>query len=158
MTLHFKPFGGSMARALLLLGISLGALGTVAQAQSIPLTSGPVLPLYRALRNVGLDPQRVFQIREAEIDREDIHIWLNDGTIAFTEAVDGKVTGAYFEGDGEVLVRPPDRMERASLGLFTGAGVLEEKFSSAYLRFNDNTARELQPFLRAAHDASDFVS
>jgi hypothetical protein len=114
---HLKPAGGSMARALLLLGISLGALGAAVQAQSIPLTSGPVLPLYRALRNVGLDPQRVFQIREAEINREDVHIWLNDGTIAFTQSVDGKVTGAYFEGEGEVLVRPPDRMERASLGL-----------------------------------------
>src|ERR1035437_9518339 len=110
MTLHFKPFGGSMARALLLLGISLGALGTVAQAQSIPLTSGPVLPLYRALRNVGLDPQRVFQIREAEINREDIHIWLNHGTLAFPQSVDGQVTGAFFDGAGEVVVRPPDRL------------------------------------------------
>ena len=105
----------------------LCSLGAAAQTQSIPLTSGPVLPLYRALRSVGLDPQRVFTIREAVIDREDVHVWLNDGTIAFTQAVDGRVTGAYFEGEGEVLVRPPDRMERASLGLFTGAGVLEEK-------------------------------
>ncbi len=137
-----------MTRVIFLLGIFLGALSTAVQAQSIPLTSGPVLPLYRALRDVGLDPQRVFQIREAEIDREDIHIWLNDGTIAFTQSVDGKVTGAFFEGEGEVLVRPPDRMERASLGRFIGAGVLEEKFSSAYLRFNDNTAKDLEPYLR----------
>ena len=110
------------------------------------LVSGPVLPLFDALRKVGLDPQKVYTIREAEIDREDVHLWLNDGTIAFTQAVDGHITGAYFEGDGEILVRPPDRMERASLGLFINAGVLEEKFSSAYLRFNDDTAKELQPF------------
>ena len=120
--------------------------------------SGPVLPLYHALLSVGLDPQRVFQVREAAIDREDVHIWLNDGTIAFTQAVDGHITGAYFEGDGEVLVRPPDRMERASLGLFINAGVLEEKFSSAYLRFNDDTAKELEPFLRPPEDAADFVA
>ena len=116
------------------------------------------MPLYRALRNVGLDPQRVFQIREAEINREDIHIWLNDGTIAFTQSVDGKVTGAYFEGEGEVLVRPPDRMERASLGRFIGAGVLEEKFTSAYLRFNDNTAKDLEPYLRPPADAAAFLT
>jgi Peptidase family M1 domain len=132
--------------------------GAAAQTESIPLTSGPVLPLYRALRSVGLDPQRVFAIREAVIDREDVHIWLNDGTIAFTQAVDGRVTGAFFEGDGEVLVRPPDRMERASLGLFTGAGVLEERFSSAYLRFNDDTARQLEQYLRPAEDTADFVA
>jgi len=121
------------------------------------MISGPVLPLYRALRQVGLDPQRVFQVREAVIDREDVHFWLNDGTIAFTQAVDGRITGAYFEGDGEVLVSPPDRMERASLGLFIHAGVLEERFSSAYLRFNDDTAKELEPFLRPPEDAADFA-
>jgi len=123
-----------------------------------PLVSGPVLPLYRALRDVGLDPQRVYKIREADLDREDVHLSFNDGTIAFTQAVDGRITGAYFEGDGEVLVRPPDRMERASLGLFINAGVLEEKFSSAYLRFNDDTAKELVPFLRPPEDAADFIA
>jgi len=123
-----------------------------------PLVSGPVLPLYRALREVGLDPQRVYKIREADIDREDVHLSLDDGTIAFTQAVDGRITGAYFEGEGEVLVRPPDRMERASLGLFINAGVLEEKFTSAYLRFNDDTASELAPFLRPPEDAADFIA
>ncbi len=147
-----------MARVVLLLGMLLCALSTAMQAQSIPLTSGPVLPLYRALRNVGLDPHRVFQIREAEIDREDLHIWLNDGAIAFTQSVDGKVTGAFFEGEGEVLVRPPDRMERASLGRFIGAGVLEERFATAYLRFNDNTAKDLEPYLRPPTDAAAFLT
>jgi len=123
-----------------------------------PILEGPVLPLYNALRSVGLDPQRVFKIRDAALDREDVHLWLTDGTIAFTQGVDGRVTGAYFEGDGEVLIRPPDRMERASLGLFINAGVLEEKFSSAYLRFNDDTAKELEPFLRPPEDAADFVA
>jgi hypothetical protein len=127
-------------------------------AQPSALTSGPILPLFRALRNVGLDPQAVYKIREAVIDREDIHLWLNDGTIAFTQSVGGRVTGAYFEGEGEVLVRPPDRMERASLGLFTKQGVLEEKFSSAYLRFNDDIALELQQYLRPADDATGFLS
>ncbi len=116
--------------------------------QNIPLISGPVLPLYRELLSVGLNPQQVFKIREADIDRQDVHLSLTDGVIGFTRAIDGRITGAYFEGDGEVLVRPPDRMERASLGLFIGEGVLEEKFNSAYLRFNDDTARQLQPFLR----------
>jgi hypothetical protein len=158
MTLQHKLASGSMARVGFLAGMLLCALSPAMPAQSIPLTSGPVLPLYRALRNVGLDPQRVFQIREAEINREDIHIWLNDGTIAFTQSVDGKVTGAFFEGEGEVLVRPPDRMERASLGRFIGAGVLEEKFASAYLRFNDNTAKDLEPYLRPPTDAAAFVT
>ncbi len=137
---------------------SLSLPAQIASPPTTALVSGPVLPLYHALRTVGLDPQKVFTVREADIDREDVHLSLNDGTIAFTQAVDGRVTGAYFEGDGEVLIQPPDRMERASLGRFINAGVLEEKFSSAYLRFNDDTAKELTPFLRPPEDAADFVS
>jgi len=157
---------GRLWLALALLALSASAAAQVQQAALAPprpqpettSTTGEVLPLYRALRNVGLDPQAVYKIREAEIDREDVHIWLNDGTIAFTQAVDGHITGAYFEGEGEVLIRPPDRMERASLGLFTDAGVLEEAFSSAYLRFNDDTAKDLKPFLRPPEEAADFVT
>ena len=128
------------------------------QAQTLPLATGPALPLYRSLRSVGLDPQQVYKIREAAIDREDVHLWLNDGTIAFTQSVDGRVTGAYFEGEGEVLVRPPDRRERASLGLFTKQGILEEQISSVYLRFNDDTANELRQYLRPAEDGAAFVA
>jgi len=127
-------------------------------AQSPALISGPVLPLFRELRSVDLDPNNVSKIREAAIDREDVHLWLNDGTIAFTRSVAGRITGAYFNGDGEVLIRPPDRRERASLGLFTGLGVLEEHFSSAYLRFNDETAEELRPYLRPTEDEAAFVA
>src|SRR5262249_43656985 len=61
-----------------------------------PQTSGvdaPVLPLFRALRSVGLDSQAVYKVREAEIDREDVHISLEDGVIAFTQSVDGHITG-----------------------------------------------------------------
>jgi len=134
--------------------VVLGASTLYAQAPAKPQS---VVPLYRSLQSVGLDPQKTYKIREAVIDREDVHLWMNDGTISFLQTVDGHITGAFFEGDGEVLVRPPDRQERASLGLFTGEGVLEEKFSSAYLRFNDDTAAELQQYLRPAEDPKAFV-
>src|SRR5690348_16316165 len=91
---------------------------------------GPDTALYLQLNHVGLDPGAVYHIRDAGLDREDIHIGLDDGTIAFTHAVDGRITGAMFEGDGEVLLMPPDQAERSSLSLFTGAAVLEEKFTS----------------------------
>jgi hypothetical protein len=124
-------------------------------AQS-PDVSQPVLPLYRKLQAVGINPDKVFKIREAALDREDVHLSFNDGVIGFLRAVDGHVTGAYFEGDGEVLIRPPDRQERASLGLFTGEGVLEEKFSSAYLRFSDDAVADLEPYLRPLSETAGF--
>src|SRR5215472_16137236 len=101
------PIAAVRPLALLLLLLPAGARAqqqraaltppqTLSQAAPAPIIAGPVLPLYHALRNVGLDPQRVYKIREAAIDREDIHLWLTDGTIAFTETVGGHITGAYF--------------------------------------------------------------
>jgi len=40
---------------------------------------------------------------------------------------------------------PPNEVERKSIGLFTGMAILEERFTSAYFRFNDDTVAELKP-------------
>jgi Peptidase family M1 domain len=118
---------------------------------------GPAEALYLQLSSVGLDSTRVFKVRDAALDRSAIHVSLEDGTIAFTKDVLGRITGAFFEGDGEVLLAPPNIVERNSMSLFTGMAILEEHFSTAYFRFNDNTAAELQPGLRAPDDAEGFV-
>src|SRR5882672_1554062 len=97
---------------------------------------GPAESLYLQLSSIGLDSGRVFKVRNASLDRSAIHITLEDGTIAFTKDVLGRITGAFFEGDGEVLLPPPNDVERKSLSLFTGMAILEERFSSAYFRFN----------------------
>lgn len=125
---------------------------------SVERGGGTATALYRELRDVGLDPAKVYKIREASIDREDLHITFEDGTIGFMQAVDGRVTGAFFSGSGEVLIRPPDRVERTSMQLFTGAAILEENFSGLFLRFNDATADELKPYLRPTDDAPQFIT
>ena len=87
--------------------------------------------LYLQLRTVALDKSRVYRLRDVSIDRAAIHITLNSGTIAFTEDVAGRVTGAFFEGEGEILLSPPNQYERASMALFTGEAILEERFVTA---------------------------
>jgi peptidase M1-like protein len=114
--------------------------------------------LYLQLRSVGLDKSRVYKARDVSFDSGGFHITLDDGTIAFTEDVMGRVTGAFFEGDGEVLLIPPDQVERASMALLTGAAILEERFVTAYFRFNDDTFARLQPTLIPIEDAQGFVS
>lgn len=115
--------------------------------------------LYRQLRDIHLDPKNFHHIRDASIEREDIHITLDDGDIAFTQAVDGRITGAFFVGDGEILLIPPDRVERRSLGLFTNSAILEERFTSAFFRFNDDFPEEVADSLRASdEDAQAFVT
>ena len=128
-----------------------------ARATAAAPIPGVGLALYRKLREVGLDPAAVYNVRGAALRREDLHIVLDDGTIAFVQSVDGRVTGAFFEGEGEVLLFPPDQAERGSLALFTGTAVLEEKFTTAYFRFNDDTAAELKPALRAEEEPLPFV-
>ena len=59
-------------------------------------SSPDMLALYRDLRTVSLAPDRIYHIRDAAIDREDLHLYLNDGTIGFTKDVAGKITGAFF--------------------------------------------------------------
>jgi Peptidase family M1 domain len=118
----------------------------------------PAEAFYLKLRSVGLNKSQVYRIREASLDRGKLHISLDDGTIAFTQAVDGRVTGAFYEGYGEVLLMPPNQAERASMSLFTGTAILEETFSNAYFRFNDDVYTELQPYLRTAENPDAFVS
>ncbi len=123
---------------------------------------GPQCPqttsgIYARIRSVGLDPQRVYHVRDASIDRPNLHLDLDDGTLAFTEDICGRITGAFFEGEGEIRLRPPNRVERGSLALFTGMAILEEQFTSGYLRFNDDTAAVLQPFLSPAPEGAEFI-
>ena len=131
-------------------------LWTLAAAFLAVCTAGAQAPpansaanLYRNLRDSGLDTSKVYHVRDATFDREDLHFALNDGWIIVGEEVAGHVNAVFFVGDGEVLVIPPDRSERASIGLFLNTGVLEEKFTSAYFRFfDDRFLQDLDPALR----------
>src|SRR5271167_256791 len=152
-------------RAAMMLALGLVALpfpiawcGGAQAAQLQAHRPGPAESLYLQLRSVGLDPTRVFKVRDAALDRSAIHISLEDGTIAFTKDVLGRITGAFFEGYGELLLAPPNDVERKSMSLFTGMAILEERFSTAYFRFNDNTAAELQPGFRAPEDPEKFIA
>ncbi len=140
------------------LRIAFLAVSAIAAAQPKLSTAGPAESLYLRLRTVHLDASQVYQTRDASLDRGSVHISLDDGTIAFTEAADGHITGALFQGDGELLLSPPNTVERASLALFTGGAILEERFSFAYFRFNDDVLTELKSSLTPATDAAGFLA
>ncbi|HXA86435.1 MAG TPA: M1 family aminopeptidase [Candidatus Dormibacteraeota bacterium] len=136
---------------------ALGNLSAIGQQAASP--SGSVA-LYRELLNPHFDAKDVYQVREVSFLLEDLHISISDGTVAFVREVNGHITGAMFEGVGEVLLVPPNRAERTSLALFTGSAVLEQRFQSAYLRFYDDKAvAELRAGLRGhAEDAQEFIT
>ncbi len=138
--------------ALCLLFTTLFSVGARAQ------TTG--LDLFRSLATAPLDGKRVFHIRDADLDLEDLHLTFEEGTIAFTQSIDGSTTGALFVGEGSILVIPPNQVERASLSRFTQSAVLNERFHSVYLRFHDDTTvRNLESALRGPErDTPDFLA
>src|SRR5512135_2046840 len=118
-------FPNSMTKVLLL-ALGLTGMGLCAQevpqrpqppASASPPAPGPAMTLYRDLINPVLDPADVHTIRQVSINREDIHISISDGTLGLIKAVDGHVTGAVFEGVGQILLITPDRAERTSMAL-----------------------------------------
>jgi len=144
------------------IGLAMSMCLVAATAWSQTTAPGPQCPqttnaLYSRIRSVPLDPQRVYHVRDGAIDRPNLRIDLDDGTLAFTEDICGRITGAFFEGEGEILLRPPNRMERGSLALFTGMAILEEQFTSGYLRFNDDTAAVLERSLSPASEGAEFI-
>ncbi len=145
---------------VLLLVCALSGLNAAGQSiQPGPQATGAVA-LFRDLVNSAFNEKDVYQVREISILLEDLHISISDGTMAFMRAVNGHVTGAVFEGSGEVLLVPPNRAERTSLALFTGSAVLEQRFQTAYLRFSDDkVVEELRAGTRGrAEDPEAFIA
>jgi hypothetical protein len=155
-----RKFLASLWAFVLASAAALVAQTTPAQSVSPKPSSsaeqaGPATQLYVQLANVELDPQRVYRIRDASLDRHSVQITFNEGNIAFTHDVEGRITGAFFEGDANLLITPPTDVERASLGLFTGAAILSDEFTSAYLRFDGDVFNELKRSLRDFEDANE---
>jgi hypothetical protein len=140
-----------------LASLLLFATAGVHAAETTPDCPQTTDALYSRIRSVGPAAQQVYRIRDASIDRPNLYLDFEDGTLAFTEDICGRITGAFFVGEGEIRLRPPNRVERGSMALFTGMAILEEQFTSIYLRFNDDTATRLKPFLSPANDSADFI-
>lgn len=104
--------------------------------------------LLKELDAVSLDPSQIYVLRNAQITRDRAKIYFSQGFVVFSSKVEDHVTGAVFSGQGEVLMIPPNQVEKQNLAQFIGATILEEQFVSAYFRFTDQTAQELQAVAR----------
>ncbi len=98
---------------------------------------------------MSLDPGQSYRVRDLNLSRGDIKIFLTEGILSFLTPVEGRSVGAVFTtigveaGDAEIILMPPDRSERASLASFTKTPNLDEHFTSALFLFTDDTANEL---------------
>ena len=95
------------------------------------------------LSKIRLDKKQIYSVRDITLTRDVLSISLNRGAIIFTEAVDGKVTGAVFMGNGDVLAIPGDAVEKQQLFRYTKSALLNEHFETAVFRFTDGTFEEV---------------
>lgn len=147
--------------AVCALGVCFSAtLGNFSHAATAD--AGAAHQLYDKLNSLRVDSSRVFAVRNLELRRPAFHLTLTEGRLAFLDPFQGKATGAVFSGRGHILLIPTEPAEKASIGRFLKAPLLDETINSAYLRFDDDTANELNAALQRdhadAHGDADFAT
>ncbi len=132
-----------MSRFRLILAIAISAAVCLAAEQG-----GKAAALATELKQVGLDPDACYRVRDLAFQKEDLRFYLTEGYLIFSRAVAGRRFGAMFTadvpgGDAEVLLFPPLRSERMSLAHFAKSPNLNEHFVAALFLFTDGTGEEL---------------
>lgn len=107
------------------------------------------------IREMTLDPERCYRVRDLRLIREDAKIFLTEGLLIFSKPIEGQPTGAMFSaqveaGEAEILLIPPTRGERGSLARFSGSPNLESRFDNMMMLFTDGTAAELMQQIEAS--------
>ena len=118
------------------------------------LAAGTAAEVAHSIREIALDPEECYRVRELTLIKEDIRFYLTDGYLIFAKPVAGRRIAAVFTadvegGDAEVIVMPPSRAERRSLASYTGSPNMDEHISSGVLLFSDNTYQDLAAQIRA---------
>jgi hypothetical protein len=83
-------------------------------------------------------------VNNLELKRDAARFRLRSGTVCFVAPVQGKVTGAVFVGDGDLVLDPPIPGERASLRLLSKEDQFVERYEHLVLRFTDSTYDEIK--------------
>jgi hypothetical protein len=129
--------------AILFFGISSLVIGTTpSYGQSAAPAAPNSDPTYQALRNLSLGSEAV-SVNNFDLKRDAGTFHLRSGTVCFVPAVQGKVTGAVFMGDGNFVLSPPPS-EIGMLKLLTKENEFSENFSQMALRFTDSTYEEIK--------------
>ena len=100
-------------------------------------------PIYMALRSLSLGTEAV-TLSNYDLKRDAGTFRFRSGTVCFVTAVNGKVTGAVFAGDGIFVLDPPSDAERQSLQYLSKESEFNERFERLLLRFTDSTYEELK--------------
>ena len=121
---------------------------TQAQNQTSSTPSQPAAAIGAELHQLKLDPDACYRVRDIALERPDIRFFFTDGWLIFARPVAGHRIAALYSArettdDAEILVRPSNRSERASLAQAAGTPNLNEHFRAAVFVFTDGGGEEL---------------
>src|SRR5215469_150867 len=91
---------------------------------------------YAALRS-NLPAGTGLAVKNLIIERQGGSFHFDDGSFFLYGPVNGRVTGAVFEGKGHFTIAPTDPYERRSLALLTKTPEMSQDFTTVVLRFTD---------------------
>lgn len=131
-----------MTRNMLVLLAFFGCAQLTSFAQTPPPTS-PAVAAWNALSAPSMDPARSARAENVVITRDRIQITLTDGTMQFTQPVNGVVFGAVFHGNGRLQAEPPNPIEAQQLKLFAKQDKLDMTFTDATFSFTDALVEEV---------------
>src|SRR4051794_29187139 len=111
--------------------------------------AGTAADIARAIRENSFDRDECYRVRDFTLVKEDIRLYFTDGHLIFSKPVAGRRIAAVFAadveaGDGEVILFPPDRGERATLARYTHSPNLDEHFRAALLLFTGDEYEQLR--------------
>jgi hypothetical protein len=113
-------------------------IAPIANAQRQPNADA----MYRPLRDL-MPGGDVINVSNFELRRDAATFTFRQGSFAFYGGVNGKITGAVFEGKGHLHITPPTAYEKHNLALTMRSEEVDEDFDQVVLRFTDGTADEL---------------
>ena len=135
----------SAIRSALQLGAFLLAGGLIAAAGAEEPDPRTLCEQLRAFRLQA----EVVPVQNFTLQRDRLQMTFT-GQFYVAEPVAGRVTGAVFLGQGRLRAEPWSPFERANLKRLLNADVVDTDFSSAVLRFTDDTHERLMAHAAAA--------
>src|SRR3954452_3900337 len=118
-------------------------------ALRFPAPAATAAEIARAIRENSFDRDECYRVRDVTLVKEDIKLYFTDGHLIFSKPIEGKRIAAVFAadvegGDGEVILLPPDRGERAALSRYIHSPNLDDHFRAAVLLFTGDEYEALR--------------
>ncbi len=117
--------------------------------KSLSAAAPSAAELAQELRQISLNPDETYRVRDLHLTRGDLKIYLSEGTVSFATPLAGRSVAMVFTtagaelGDAELIVLPPRRSDRESLLRFVRTPNLNEHFNAAVFLFTDDTYAEI---------------